>query len=241
MSENRTAFILAAGLGTRLKEMTENRPKALVELNGKPLISHVIDNLTAQGFNKFVVNIHHLGDMIKNYLTSTYPNLIIIISDESAQLMDTGGAIIKALPHFADDKAILIHNTDIVSDIDLRTAYDNFVKSNDDAWLITQDRNSSRKLLFDNNLLIGWKNSQTKEHKWANNPSDRYTELSFNGIHIAKPEIFDGFELKKCSVIDLYLKLAREHRIASLEAECSFWFDLGKKEQLEQAETQLKK
>lgn len=241
MSDTRTAFILAAGMGTRLRDLTANKPKALVELNGKPLISHVIDRLVGQGFNRFVVNTYHFSNMLKDYLTTNYYDYDIVISDESDQLMDTGGGIIKALPYLIENKAVLIHNTDIISDIDLKTTYENFLKRGDDAWLITQKRKSSRKLLFNNNLLIGWKNCDTNEYKWAKNPYNEYTELSFNGIHIAKPEIFKDFELKKCSVIDLYLKLAKEHKIASLEAENSFWFDLGKKEQLAMAEKQIKR
>ena len=116
-NDKRTAFILAAGLGTRLKELTSDRPKALVELNQKPLLEIVIDNLISQNFNHFVINIHHYGDKILDYFKNkNYDNVTIEISDERDLLLDTGGAILKALPYFKNSKAVLIHNVDIITD-----------------------------------------------------------------------------------------------------------------------------
>lgn len=232
---SKTAFILAAGLGTRLGELTHDCPKALVELNRKPLIAHVLDNLTAQGFDKFIVNTHHFSKLLIDYLRKDYCHLNIVISDESNHLMDTGGAIIKALPYFEDD-VILIHNVDIISDLDLSKLYTEFENSSDDAWLLTQERNSSRKLLFNNDLLVGWKNSSTDEYKWVDGPKSDYKELSFSGMHIIRPEIFKTFECKPCSVIDLYLQLAKNKTIKSKQIESNYWFDLGKPEQLVNAE-----
>ncbi|MBO7082295.1 MAG: NTP transferase domain-containing protein, partial [Bacteroidales bacterium] len=156
---SRTAMILAAGLGTRLKALTHDKPKALVEVAGKPLLQRNIENLTDQGFDTIIVNIHHFGDQIIDFIQQHHFNAKILISDERGALMDTGGGIVQALPYFGDSHAVLVHNVDILSDIDLQTYHDGFVSSNDDAWLLTQDRNTSRKLLFDEqDLLIGWKN-----------------------------------------------------------------------------------
>ena len=165
-NERRTAFILAAGLGTRLKELTSDKPKALVELNKQPLLKVVIENLISQKFNHFVINVHHYADKIVDFIESVkYENVEFEISDERDFLYNTGGAIIKALPYFKESKAVLIHNVDIVSDIDFQSIYDGFVKSKDAAWLLTQERNNKRKIVFDdNNNFVGRLNLETKEY-----------------------------------------------------------------------------
>ena len=114
-NERRTAFILAAGLGTRLKELTSDKPKALVELNKQPLLKVVIENLISQKFNHIVINVHHFADKIVDFIESVkYENVEFEISDERDFLYNTGGAIIKALPYFKESKAVLIHNVEII-------------------------------------------------------------------------------------------------------------------------------
>lgn len=224
---NRTALILAAGLGTRLKELTANRPKALVEVAGKTLLERNIENLTQNGFDTIIINIHHFGEQIIRFLENTEFN--IFLSDERGMLMDTGGGIIQALPFFHDTEAVLVHNVDILSDVDLRAHYDGFIHSNDDAWLLTQDRTTSRKLLFeDSDLLVGWRNLNDGSFKWVDGEKNNYKELAFNGIHIFKPSLIAEFPWQRCSIIDLYLQLATHHRIRSKEIHPKFWFDIGK-------------
>ena len=224
-------MILAAGLGTRLKALTHDKPKALVKVAGKPLLQRNIENLTSQGFDTIVVNIHHFGDQIIDFIERQPFNANILISDERGTLMDTGGGIVQALPYFHDSQAVLVHNVDILSDVDLQTYYDCFVRSNDDAWLLTQDRNTSRKLLFDEqDLLIGWKNLNDGQFKWVKGIKNNYKELAFNGIHIFKPSIFKSYSLQRYSIIDLYLELAEQHKIRSQEIHPTFWFDIGKAE-----------
>ena len=123
INNKRTAFILAAGLGSRLKELTSDKPKALVELNGRPLLEIVIENLISQNFNHFVINIHHFGDKIIDYFkTKKYDNINIEISDERELLLDTGGEILKALPYFKDSNAVLLHTIkEITSEIEEMT------------------------------------------------------------------------------------------------------------------------
>ena len=156
-NERRTVFILAAGLGTRLKELTSDKPKALVELNDKPLIEHVIDKLISQNFNHFVINIHHFGDKIIDFVNNNkYSDIEIDISDERDFLYYTGGAILKALPYFSKSKAVLIHNVDIFTDIDFQPYYDDFINSDDAAWLFTQERDNLSKVAFDvHNNFVG--------------------------------------------------------------------------------------
>lgn len=236
-NERRTAFILAAGLGTRLKELTSDKPKALVELNKQPLLKVVIENLISKKFNHFVINVHHYADKIVDFIESVkYENVEFEISDERDFLYNTGGAIIKALPYFKESKAVLIHNVDIVSDIDFQSIYDDFVKSNDAAWLLTQERNNKRKIVFDdNNNFVGRLNLETKEYDGEIPLSDRFKLLSFSGLHIIKPEYFNKFELRAYYVFELYKEIAKKAIVKSVPIESNYWFDLGTQEQLKEA------
>ena len=236
-----TAMILAAGLGTRLKELTHDKPKALVELNGKPLLQHCIENLINNGFYHIVINVHHFGEQIIDFVSQHHYDAVIQISDERDLLMDTGGGIVKATPLFKDSKAVLVHNVDIISDVNLRDLSQQFLNSGDDAWLLTQDRETNRKLLFrDDHQLIGWRNKADGNFKWVYDSFGSYQEMAFSGLHFFRSDLFAEFEEKPQSVIDLYLKLARQNRIVSKPIRSNFWFDLGKPEQLEAAENYLK-
>lgn len=235
---NRTAMILAAGLGTRLKELTTNKPKALVEVGGKTLLERNIDNLIANGFDTIIVNIHHYGDQVIRFLGTHNFTAHIYISDERGLLMDTGGGIVQALPFFHNTEAVLIHNVDILSDVNLRYFYDSFMGTDDDAWLLTQDRQTSRKLLFnENDLLVGWKNSNDGTFKWVDGVKQQYKELAFNGMHIFKQSVFEGYPLQRYSIVDLYLQQAKYHRIRSKEIHPSYWFDIGKIDDFEKINT----
>ena len=240
-SDKRTAFILAAGLGTRLKELTSDRPKALVELNQKPLLEIVIDNLISQNFNHFVINIHHYGEKILDYFkTKKYENVSIEISDERDSLLDTGGAILKALPYFKDSEAVLIHNVDIITDIDFQSVYNDFTNSDDAAWLLTQERNNKRKIVFDeNDNYVGRMNLETNQYDGDKEFNDDFKLLSFSGLHFIKPEYFYDFELKKCYVFDLYKEISRNNNVRSKFIQPNYWFDLGTQEQLKEAATWL--
>ena len=235
-----TAMILAAGLGTRLKELTHDKPKALVEINGKTLLQRTIETLIANGFERIIINVHHFGNQIIEFVKTHPVDAEILISDEQQQLMDTGGGIIQASPLFTDTEAVLIHNVDIISDVNLKSHYQRFIQSGDDAWLLTQDRETARKLLFNNeNQLIGWKNKNTGQFKWVNNATENYKERAFSGMHIFKPTLFADFEKKPVSVIDLYLNLAQRKQIISKEIQANLWFDLGKIEQLEEIKNKI--
>lgn len=231
-------MLLAAGLGTRLKDLTHDKPKALVEVAGKPLLQHNIEHLLGNGFDTLIVNIHHFGNQIIDYMEKLHFDANIYISDERGALMDTGGGIVQALPYFHDTQAVLVHNVDILSDVDLRAHYEAFIRSEDDAWLLTQDRNTTRKLLFDqNDLLVGWKNLKDGEYKWVNGMMKNYKELAFNGIHIFKPTIFKDYPYQRYSIIDLYLQQAAQHPVRSIEIHPSFWFDIGKAEDFDRINT----
>ena len=262
----RTAFILAAGLGTRLKELTANKPKALVSINNVPLLEVLLEVLIKQDFNHIVINIHHFGEKIieffskKDFSTSlemTGDNLsfrlkrsgmekssseevLIEISDERPLLMDTGGAILQALPYFAESEAVLVHNVDVLTNLDLKGFYDDFCKSDDAAWLLTQERKSKRKLVFDNqDNFLGRFNNETNDYDGEGDLPNDCKLLSFSGIHIFKPEYFKDFEVKPCYIFKLYQEIANNHRVTSKLIHPDYWFDLGTQEQLKNAELWL--
>lgn len=249
MKYDATAMILAAGLGTRLKSLTHDKPKALVELNGKPLLQHCIENLTDNGFHHIVINIHHFGEQIIDFVEHHSFDADIKISDERDLLMDTGGGIVKATPLFIKSKAVFVHNVDIISNVNFVDINRQFLDSEDDAWLLTQNRKTNRKLLFNaENQLIGWMNKAEQQFKWVDEkrsgvstcstPLD-YNEQAFCGLHFFRSDLFAEFECKPQSVIDLYLQLAKSKRIISKPIQPDYWFDLGKPEQLTAAENFL--
>ena len=247
----RMAFILAAGLGTRLKELTANTPKALVSINNMPLLEVLLKELIKQDFNHIVVNVHHFGEQIIRFLSEgdfstslrsgRNDKLIEIeISDERPLLMDTGGAILQALPYFAQSEAVLVHNVDVLTNVDLKGFYDDFCKSDDAAWLLTQERNSKRKLVFDtDNNFLGRFNNETNDYDGNGALPNECKLLSFSGIHIFKPEYFENFEVKPCYIFELYQKIAENHRVISKVIHPEYWFDLGTQEQLKNAEEWL--
>lgn len=239
--KRKSAFILAAGLGTRLKELTQDKPKALVELNYRPLLDIVIDNLISHNFNHFVINIHHFGDKIIDFInTKEYKNIEIEISDERDMLYDTGGGILKALPYFQNSEAVLIHNVDIITDIDFQSVYNDFIKCSDAAWLLTQNRNNKRKLVFDNqDNFIGRLNIETEEYDGDVAIKDNFKLLSFSGLHLIKPQHLSSFEVKKCYVFDIYREMAKYHNVKSKFIQPNYWFDLGTQEQLKEASSWL--
>ena len=260
-THNITAMILAAGLGTRLQTLTHDKPKALVALNGKPLLQHCIEHLISNGFRHIVINVHHFGEQIIDFVAQHPFDAEIQISDERDFLMDTGGGIVKATPLFQNSQAVLVHNVDIISDVNLKDLGQQFLASGDDAWLLTQDRETNRKLLFDTeNQLVGWENKAEVRYKWVHPENvgistlrwasgtagsmtdgfcDSMTEMAFSGLHFFRSDLFAKYEVKPQSVIDLYLDLAKTNRIVSVPIRPSFWFDLGKPEQLYAAENYL--
>jgi NDP-sugar pyrophosphorylase family protein len=249
MNHDTTAMILAAGLGTRLGALTQDKPKALVPINGKPLLQYCIENLIDNSFHHIVINVHHFGEQIIDFVNCHYFDADIEISDERNLLLDTGGGIVKATPLFKKSKAILVHNVDIISDVNLGEMSQQFLDSGDDAWLLTQDRETNRKLLFDiENQLVGWMNKAEQQFKWVDDSQSgvstgsttlNYNEMAFSGLHLFRSDLFAEFECKPQSVIDLYLYLAKTKRIISKPIQSSFWFDLGKPEQLQAAENYL--
>lgn len=229
------AFILSAGLGTRLKPLTDNRPKALVEVQGVPLLKIAITNLARQNVSRIVVNVHHFADMVCDYIQSNTWDVPIFISDERGLLLDTGGGLKKAEGLFNPGEPILIHNVDILSHVDFNELIAQHTDSMGLATLVTSQRNTSRYLLFNpDGQLVGWKNKATTEFKWVNMPTTDYQELAFDGIAIVQPELLDLLPQadKPYSIIPAYLEIAKHHRISNFMLDKEDWLDVGKPETL---------
>lgn len=238
------AFILAAGLGTRLKPLTDTKPKALIEINGITLLELVINRLIKYGFNQIIINVHHHADQIIDFLKhKNYFGIGITISDERNLLLDTGGGLKKVSHFFNDNQPFLIHNVDILSDINLIELYTYHFKQNAIATLAVQKRKSSRYFLFDDrNNLCGWENLNTLEKKLVCEPFGNLTQFAFSGIHIANTDIFNYMPSKDVfSIIDFYLSIASDKRITFYDHTNSYFLDLGKKENLSLAKNLIDK
>lgn len=234
------AMILAAGLGIRLKPLTDNNPKALVEINNIPLLEIVIRKLIENDFRKIVINVHHFADKIKRFLNENTFAAEIIISDESDLLLDTGGGIKHAKKYF-DNSPVLIHNVDIISNIDLKEFYQYHISDDSIASLCVSKRISNRYLLFnDNDILCGWQDIKKEEKILARNESE-LQQFAFNGIHIINPDLIDSFPDEKVfSVIKAYLKAAEIEDVVAYKCDNLKWIDVGKTENLQIAEMMFK-
>lgn len=237
-------MIFAAGLGTRLRPLTDNMPKALVPVAGKPMLERVILRLKDAGFNDITVNIHHFGEQIMDFLRANNNfGAEIHISDERDKLLDTGGGI-KNARHFLDgNEPFLVHNADILTDIDLAAFYRHHVESNAEATLLVSQRNTARYLLFNDTYnLQGWINKSTGEVKpeGFSYQEGSYQELAFGGMHAISPSLFRYMESEqwtgKFSIIPFYLSVCKQTHIQGYPLQGFRWFDIGKPETLAEAD-----
>jgi len=238
------AMIFAAGLGTRLRPLTDYKPKALVGFNGQTLLQWNINRLKDAGFNRIVVNVHHFAPLIIKYLEENKGfGAEIIISDESDLLLDTGGGLKNAQSHFRKGQPILIHNVDIISNIDLKALFQFHLKHQALATLAVRNRNSSRFLMFDeDDILKGWRNQSTGELKIPSPETqpDILYNWAFSGIQIIDYSLLDLItETGKFSMIDVYLRLSVSHKIMAYQHNRDYWTDVGKIEELKAAETAI--
>ena len=240
----RQAMIFAAGLGTRLKPLTDTMPKALVRIGGEPLIKHVILRLKEAGFQRIVVNVHHFAQQIIDYLEENeHFGLDIRISDETEQLLETGGGIKKARDLFDPHSPVLIHNVDILSNVDLTAFYDHACTSGAEATLLVSERQTKRYLLFDDVYrLVGWTNKETGEvkspHNWVKDELQSLQMLAFSGIHVFSPALFPMMDQwpDRFPIIDFYLKACATHPLSGYVADNLRMIDVGKLDSLQQAE-----
>lgn len=236
------ALIFAAGIGSRLKPWTDSHPKALVEVGGKPMLGRVIEKIIAAGISDIIVNAHHFAGQIIEYLDNTEFMARVTVSDESDMLLDTGGGLRKVLPLLGNEP-VLIHNADILTTFDLKKLIYNQVRSGADATLLTQERDSSRRLVFDKaERMNGWVNLATDAVKPAGLTLEADMKLeSFDGIHIVNPALYPKLSAYRkagepFSIIDFYVEMCHDCDIRSMSLPADDqWFDVGKPETLEQA------
>jgi NDP-sugar pyrophosphorylase family protein len=235
------AMIFAAGLGTRLRPLTDERPKALVQIGGMTLLEAAIRRLKRFGCREILVNIHHLGEQIVSFLANHQDfGISIAVSDERDKLLDTGGGLKKAA-WFFQDAPFIIHNVDVLSDIDLQALYAAHQQSGAIATLAVRRRSSSRYLLFDTaNRLAGWRHAATGRERICREVPE-YVPLAFSGIYVLSPDIFrymPGSEV--FSIIDVLLEAGRDRQVMAFQHDDSLWLDVGKPAALPQAQELIK-
>lgn len=241
------AMILAAGLGTRLKPLTDKIPKALVEVEGVPVLERIILKLKRAGFDFIVVNVHHHSKQIKDFLSAKNFGVEILISDESEELLDTGGGIVKAFPLLfsKNREPVLFHNVDILSNADIERFMKQTVTAGN-SNLIVNNRDSSRKLIFTNNMqLLGWHNIKNNEYRpyTIENKKD-IIELAFSGIYcLTEKSIIEMKTLLgngKYSIMDYFLNPQRTEIINGFVHPGLKLLDIGKPATLLRASELLK-
>lgn len=233
------AMLLAAGLGTRLKPLTNNKPKALVKLGGMTLLERAIRLLKQYGVEAVILNIHHFGDQVARFLEEKNGfDIPIALSDESERLLGTGGGLKKAAWFFEGGAPFLVYNVDVLTDIDLGLFYQKHLEEPCLATLALRHRPSSRCFLFDEKMqLAGWRNRKTGQTRWCKTPVEPVDELSFSGIQILDPAIFDHFpEDDVFSLVELYLQAGASEKICGFLHDDSLWMDAGKTDDLQKAE-----
>lgn len=233
-------MLFAAGKGTRLRPITDQIPKALVPVAGKPLLAIIIERLRNAGVREIVINIHHFGEQILDYLSNNDFGVNISVSDERENLLDTGGGLKKAVPLFSSsDEPILLHNVDILSNADIASFYEK--SSKQAATLLVSSRKTSRYLLFDeNNCLRAWQNVTTGEMRspYADIDLGRLRSYAFSGIHCFSPCLFPFMEsfAERFSLIDFYLQVCDKVDIKCEVKSDLKLLDVGKIDTLERAE-----
>ena len=241
------AMIFAAGLGTRLRPLTNDRPKALVEVGGVAMLERVITRLKSHGITEIVINIHHFGEKIIEFIKENNNfGITIHISDERDLLLDTGGGVLKAQQWLDGNEPIIIHNADILTDFDLHKMVEQHINSNADATLLVADRKTARYFYIgENNRLNGWTNISTGEVKPADYIALNTDKLrAFGGVHIVSPSIFSELQNystePKFSITPFYIDRCKDLKIMGYTPNEKYqWHDIGKIESIAIAEQEF--
>jgi NDP-sugar pyrophosphorylase family protein len=241
------AMILAAGHGTRLRPLTDNRPKALVEVAGRPMLEIVLSRLREFGIREVIINVHHFANMILEYLKANDNfGMRIEVSYEEV-LLDTGGGLKKAAHFFLEDsncleEPFILHNVDVISTIDFRRMVQFHTDNQALATLAVQDRETSRYLLFDEQLQLCGRRSGCNQQTELVRSSQHLESLAFSGIHVISPRVFPTMiEEGAFSIITFYLHLAAHgEKLLAFRADEYYWRDLGRPDNVMQAAQDLK-
>lgn len=233
------AMIFAAGLGTRLKPFTDKHPKALVIVNGKPLLQHNIEYLQQHGITNIIVNVHHFAaQIIKAIEQNNGWGSNVSISDETDGILETGGGLKRAAWYFEMVENFVVMNADILTDLNLSAMMLQHQQQKPLATLAVSNRQSSRYFLFDDsNSLCGWMNDKTGEQR-ISKPAITLHKKAFSGVHIINSKLLQLITQQgKFSMVDIYLELAKTHTIQGFEHSGSKFIDVGKPENIVLAET----
>jgi len=233
-------MIMAAGKGTRLGKITDSIPKVLVDINGQSVLERAVRKCSSHGFDDIIINVHHFaGKVIREADRLGKEGFKITISDESDSLRETGGGLFKARKFF-DDSPFLLYNADIMTDLDLSVLYNYHKEKHGLATLAVRNRKGNRYFLVDNEgILSGWCNKATGETIISRKAIEDLTEIAFSGIHIINPEIFNFMTDGIYTMTSVYLNLASEQKIFTLQSDWGFWFDIGTPENLEAARSNI--
>jgi N-acetyl-alpha-D-muramate 1-phosphate uridylyltransferase len=236
------AMLLAAGLGTRLKPITDSIPKALVEINGRTLLQINLEKLKSYGFSNVIINLHHFPEKIKSYLKEHQNFGLKIEFSFEEQILNTGGGIKKASWYLKDKQPVLIHNVDILSDLNFSDLLQFHNEQQALATLAVSIRETNRQLLFDeNNLLRGWENTTSNEQKLVGPDATDLSRFAFSGIQILSPDFFNQMtEEGAFPIIDTYLRLAATNKITAYRHNPENWFDVGKINELDHIKKKFK-
>ncbi len=246
------AMILAAGLGTRLRPLTDDRPKALVEVAGHTLLEITLSRLREFGIREVVINVHHFADMVLDYLETNHNFGMRIEVSREDLLLDTGGGLKKAGYFFLEDshhleEPFLLHNVDVISTVDFQRMVQFHTEKQALATLAVQRRQSSRYLLFDEQLQLRGRRAEAhpspKTGESVGHPRDQMEALAFCGIHVISPRLLGMMrEDGAFSIIDCYLRLAAQgEKILAFRADKCYWRDVGRPDSLRQAAQELQK
>lgn len=236
------AMIFAAGVGTRLQPISLHTPKALVSPGNKPMLQLVAEKLIRAGVNRLVINIHHHPELMRNFISRMhYPGVEIIISDETDQLLDTGGGLLKAAHLLMGNEPVILHNVDVLSDVDLKAMMNFHLQHNPLATLAVSERPAQRTFLWESDQLAGWENRATGEKiLCTSKPPSQPASLAFSGIHIVQPDIFSLItETGVFSITPVYLRLAGNNKIIPFRHNHELWADIGSAEKLQLAAAML--
>ena len=235
-------MVLAAGLGTRLRPLTNDRPKALVEVAGRTLLDLTLARLRAFGIQDVIINTHHFAEMVADYLRSHNNFGMRIELSHEEVLLDTGGGLKKAAPFFLDsDEPFILHNVDVLSTIDFHQMVQFHNERNAIATLAVQNRSTSRYLLFDQQSRLCGRRAGTDGSPELVRTAETMEALAFSGIHVLSPRIFSLMnEVGAFSIIPVYLDLsARNEAVLGYRADRYYWCDMGRPEHIARASSDI--
>jgi len=236
------AMILAAGLGTRLRPLTDTVPKALVEVGGVPMLERVARRLVAAGADRLIVNVHHHAGQVERFLAEADLGAEVAISRESERPLGTGGGLARAAPLFRGERPFLLHNVDIVSNLDLEALHAAHRAGEALATLAVSRRETSRRLLFDATGLVGWENAATGGAREVREPTGTIERWPFAGVHAVAPRIFEWMPAtgaavdEPFSIVEVYLRAsAAGERLVPWDLGRATWMEVGDPGRLERA------